>query len=304
MSGGYIKKRKPSIIANSLTKLKSSKNDPNKNDSDKKHHDRKYSGKNQNISARLQSSYKSEQRIQKFLSHHGFASRRDVEHLITKGLIEINGMVAKLGDKCSMDDEIAINGEVLEISNLSSIRPRVLLYNKNMGEICSLNDKQGRNSVYDNLPLLDSGRWVSVGRLDINTSGLLLFTNDGELANRLMHPKYQISREYLVRIHGNLSDSDIDKLKKGVLLDNSIAKIDEIHPHVNNSFSTNKLYFVTLHEGKNREVRKLFQSLGLEVSRLKRIRYGNIKLISKIKQGGFMELSDIDVKRLYAQVGL
>ena len=185
-------------------------------------------------------------------------------------------------------------------------KPALFLYNKPEGEICSREDPEGRVTVFDRLPQLPAGRWVSVGRLDINTSGLLLFTNDGELANRLMHPSSSIDREYLVRVHGDVTEEITKALIAGVLLEDGVAKFTDIKESKNNEHAngTNRWFYCTVMEGRNREVRRLWESQELKVSRLKRVRYGNIFIPSYVRAGQWLELNDKELSELYQTAGL
>ena len=181
-------------------------------------------------------------------------------------------------------------------------RLRVILYNKPEGEICSRNDPEGRRSVYERLPSLKSGRWISVGRLDFNTSGALLFTNDGELANKLMHPSSNIDREYLVRIQGEVDDDMLTRLKEGVLLEDGTAKFTDIRK--GDSEGTHPWFYCVVMEGRNREVRRLWESQGVRVNRLKRVRYGNIFIPSHVRAGQWVELGDKEIGDLFETAGM
>lgn len=238
----------------------------------------------------------SQLRLQKILSQAGLGSRRAMERLIEEGAVTINGVLAKLGDLASEHDKISVHGKLIANSVGVAAPTRILLYHKPIGEIASRQDPKHRKTVFDNLPYIKPGRWIQVGRLDINTSGLLLFTNNGELANQLMHPKYAIEREYAVRIHGEVTKDIINALKKGVMLDDGMAKFLSIE--YQGGEGTNKWYHVTLTEGRNREVRRLWQSQGVEVSRLIRVRYGPIKMPRFLARGSHKELSIKEVTNL------
>ncbi|VUD56583.1 Ribosomal large subunit pseudouridine synthase B [Thalassocella blandensis] len=243
-----------------------------------------------------------DEKLQKVLARAGIGSRREMEKAIAGGQVSVNGKVAKLGDRVSQRDKIAYNGQPISMNTREQQRLRVLLYNKPEGEICSRHDPEGRRTVYDKLPKLKIGRWISVGRLDFNTSGLLLFTNDGELANRLMHPSSNIDREYLVRIQGDVDDAMIKALKEGVLLDDGIAKFTDIV--AGSAEGSNLWFYCVVMEGKNREVRRLWESQGVRVSRLKRVRYGNIFIPSHVRVGQWVELQDAEIGDLCETAGL
>lgn len=240
----------------------------------------------------------SKERLQKILSQAGFGSRRAMEEWIDKGLVRVNGAVAKLGDSAGPDDKISLNDKLIRnpLDKIDAIR--VLLYHKPIGEICSRSDPSHPQTVFDNIPPIKNGRWVMVGRLDINTSGLLIFTNSGELANQLMHPKFGLEREYAVRVRGEVSDLIIKKLREGVQLDDGLAQFQRIE--FRGGEGTNSWYHVVLTEGKNREVRRLWESQHIEVSRLIRIRYGKLELPRTLSRGQFMELPAKEVDAFVA----
>ena len=242
------------------------------------------------------------ERIQKILSRAGYGSRREIERWVEAGDILVNGKPALPGQAVDENDKIILRGQVLKLASKLKAKPRVLLYHKKVGEICSRHDPENRPTVFDNLPKLASGRWIQVGRLDINTDGLLLFTTDGELANRLMHPSYEIEREYAVRVLGEVSDEIIDQLTKGVMLEDGMAKFSQIR--FEGGEGANSWYHVVLHEGRNREVRRLWESQDLMVSRLRRIRYGDIKLDRSLRSGQHEELDIKGMRKLYEKVGL
>ena len=246
-----------------------------------------------------------DQKLQKVLANMGYGSRREIESWIFDGRIRLNNSVAKVGDRVSNKDLIYLDGNKIETAKI--FRTQVIIYNKPEGEISSNEDPKGRPTVFDNLPSLKRAKWISVGRLDINTTGLLLFTTNGELANRLMHPRYQVERKYLVRVFGDVNQSDIDILKKGVLLDDEQAKFKTIERNKGASDGERRLnnwFKVTLEGGKNREVRRLWESQGFEISRLKRIAYGPIELQPFIRPGNYLELSIEEVQKLGASVDL
>ena len=243
----------------------------------------------------------SQERVQKALARMGFGSRREIERLISDGQIRINGQLAKLGDHVSEGDKVNIgNRRAVIKSDVNRIR--VLLYHKPEGEICTQKDEQGRKTVFDSIGKLRDGRWISVGRLDINSSGLLLFTNYGDLANHLMHPSSEIEREYAVRVHGEVTHDTIKQLLKGVELEDGFMKFDKIVDA--GGQGSNHWYHVILREGKNREVRRLWQSQDVRVSRLTRVRYGNLVLPRDLKAGGKVELSLDEIKKLFEDVNL
>lgn len=236
------------------------------------------------------------ERLQKILSQAGLGSRREMEQWIDQGLIKINGQVAKLGDQASSEDRIHVKGKLIDNPLKIHSKTRILLYHKPVGEICSRNDPKFHNTVFDNLPKLRHGRWIQVGRLDLNTSGLLVLTNNGELANRLMHPRYGLEREYAVRIHGVVQEESIKNLLKGVLLEDGPAQFKSIL--YKGGEGTNSWYHVVLTEGKNREVRRLWKTQGVEVSRLIRIRYGSFIMPRSLARGRFKELSFKEVEEI------
>lgn len=236
------------------------------------------------------------EKLQKVLARAGLGSRREMERAITDGKVEVNGQVAKLGERVDEGDSIFFAGKKVTQGTRDTHPLRVLLYNKPEGEICSRVDPEGRRTVYENLPRLKSGRWISVGRLDFNTSGLLLFTNEGELANKLMHPSSNIDREYLVRIQGEVDEPMMKRLKEGVLLEDGVAKFTDIKPGSHEG--SNAWFYCVVMEGKNREVRRLWESQDVRVSRLKRVRYGNIFIPSHVRVGQWIELDFREVCEL------
>lgn len=232
------------------------------------------------------------ERLQKVLAQIGIGSRREIEEWVLAGRISVNGLPAALGQKIGPGDRVKYNGKLIPL-NFTSRTPRLLVYHKPEGEIVSRDDPEGRPSVFERLPILRKGRWIAVGRLDFNTSGLLLFTNDGTLANRLMHPRYELDREYAVRLLGQLSDEQIESLKSGIELEDGPARFDTLRNE--GGEGANHWYRVTLSEGRNREVRRMFEAVGLMVSRLMRVRYGPVSLPSKLKRGMWMELPEAEV---------
>lgn len=243
------------------------------------------------------------QRLQKLLASQGMGSRREIEKWITEGRVKVNGKIAVLGDKVSPADKIKVDDLDVKQNDQANYC-RVLMYNKPEGELCSRNDPQGRPTIFERLPRLSDQRWITVGRLDINTTGLLLLTNDGELANRLMHPRHEIEREYAVRVFGEVNNDILKKLKSGVELDDGLAKFTEITAKPNEQEGLNSWFNVTLSEGRNREVRRLWESQGLKVSRLMRVRYGNLNLIKRLPLGAWVELDLAKVNQLRSLVQL
>jgi 23S rRNA pseudouridine2605 synthase len=242
-------------------------------------------------------------KLQKVLANAGIGSRREMEKWIQAARISVNGKLATLGDRVEPADKIRVDGHPLHTSN-DAPACRVLMYNKPEGELCSRNDPEGRATVFDRLPSIKNGRWIAVGRLDINTSGLLLFTNDGELANRLMHPKHEVEREYSVRVFGDVEDKMLKRLTDGVDLEDGKAKFTHIVKKPGDEESQNTWYNVSLSEGRNREVRRLWESQGVQVSRLMRVRYGTLELQKRLPQGGWVELGLPDLNILRQSVKL
>jgi 23S rRNA pseudouridine2605 synthase len=236
------------------------------------------------------------EKLQKVLARAGFGSRREIESWISKGRIKVNGKVAILGERVGGDDRIVVDGKKLAPQKRIRDERRVLLYNKPDYEICTRNDPEGRPTVFDKLPPLKHGRWVSIGRLDLNTSGLLLFTTDGELANKLMHPSSEIEREYAVRVMGDVTQGMVDQMHAGLILDGALCRFTDVQYFAGEGL--NQWYHVVLMEGKNREVRRLWESQGLKVSRLKRVRFGPIFIPSTVRRGEFQELAKNDIDKL------
>ncbi|BCE00014.1 23S rRNA pseudouridine(2605) synthase RluB [Marinicellulosiphila megalodicopiae] len=226
------------------------------------------------------------ERIQKVLASLGVGSRRQMETYIEAGRVKVDGLVAKLGDKVEPSQELEVDGRKIKAPHLAF--RRVIAYNKPEGEICTREDPEGRKTVFDKLPKIPGERWVAVGRLDINTSGLLLFTTDGELANKMMHPSTQIEREYAVRVLGDVNIDMINRMHEGVELEDGIAKFTDIQEFAGSGANT--WYHVVIMEGRNREVRRLWESQGVKVSRLKRVRYGSVFMDSSLRAGTFIEL--------------
>jgi 23S rRNA pseudouridine2605 synthase len=239
------------------------------------------------------------ERIQKILANEGIVSRRQAENLIREGRIKVNGQEAILGMSISRRDLIEIDGKTVEISEGTNPL-RVLMYNKKVGEISSTKDPEDRPSVFLALPKISKGKWISVGRLDINTSGLMLFTNNGELANKLMHPSSKIEREYVARIRGQVEPDHIRRLLEGVKLEDGKASFSDIQP--GRKGKSNQWFAMVIMEGRTREVRRMWESQGFAVSRLKRVRIGGLFLPANLKQGNYKELSEKEIKSIEPQL--
>jgi 23S rRNA pseudouridine2605 synthase len=237
------------------------------------------------------------------LASCGFGSRRAMEEMILAGRITVNRMPAEVGQKVGPGDEVRINGEVVKV-RFTEPRPRVLMYHKPAGELVTRDDPEGRATVFEKLPSIGNGRWINVGRLDYNTEGLLLFTNSGELANRMMHPRYEVEREYAVRVMGRLTDEQIHALTTGVALEDGPARCDSVRDGGGDDDGANHWYHVVLKEGRNREVRRLFEALGLMVSRLIRTRFGALAMPTHLKRGQVIELEAPEVESVMAAAGL
>lgn len=242
------------------------------------------------------------ERIQKLLASWGLGSRRGIEDWLRDGRITVNGRVAGLGERASPGDVIAVDGRRVEAPAFgpAATKTAVLLYHKPLGEVTTRRDPQGRPTVFDRLPPSPGGRWVVVGRLDVNTSGLLLFTNDGELAHRLMHPSYEVEREYLVRVRGTPAPPTLERLRRGVMLEDGPARFDRLEPLPGEG--PGRMFRVALHEGRNREVRRLWEAVGHEVSRLRRIAYAGVQLPPDLRPGASRLLGQPEVDRLRGQV--
>ena len=238
-------------------------------------------------------------RIHKILADHGIGSRRGIESLIRQKKVLVNGQLAIIGQLVSEKDAFEIEGRSIKLLKKDPTKRRVLMYNKKVGEISSRNDPDHKKTIFDSLPKLRSGRWVSVGRLDINTSGLILFSNDGSFANNLMHPSSNIEREYVARVHGHVSEKIVNNLIKGVKLEDGFAKFSDVQR--GRKGKTNQWFAMVIMEGRSREVRRLWESQGLEISRLKRVRYGNLFLPATLKQGSFKELTKSEISAFERQ---
>ena len=242
------------------------------------------------------------EKLQKVLARVGLGSRRYMEEVIAAGRVSVNGQVAKVGERIEPTDELRIDGRKVQFQIEDEIRRRVLIYYKPEGEICSRNDPEQRPTVFENLPSIANDRWVMVGRLDINSTGLLLFTNDGELANRLMHPSNEVEREYAVRVMGEVTPQLKNNMLKGVVLDDGPAKFESFTEIGGEGI--NRWYQVVVKEGRNREVRRIFESQGLKVSRLLRTRYGTVILPRELRTGRWVELDKNDIDNLVKSVEL
>jgi 23S rRNA pseudouridine2605 synthase len=242
------------------------------------------------------------EKLQKVLARAGFGSRREIEEWIKAGRIKVNNAIARLGDRVGERDRIEVDGKRIHQNKLKEQRSRVLIYHKPVGEVCTRSDPEGRDTIFKHLPRLASGRWITVGRLDINTSGLLLITTDGELANKLMHPSQEIEREYAVRVHGEVDAEMLKRLQEGVELEDGPANFDAIVDAGGDG--SNHWYHVILREGRNREVRRLWESQGVQVSRLMRVRYGAVTLPRGQKPGRWEDMPAEAVDALRRSVGL
>lgn len=236
------------------------------------------------------------EKIQKVLANAGMGSRREIEGWIQEGRITINGRTATIGDRMTYHDSVAVDGREIKLLKSKSQKTRVLLYHKPEGEICTRNDPENRPTIFESLPIIRNSRWICVGRLDFNTSGLLLITNNGELANELMHPSTEIEREYAVRIRGDVDATHLTKLQQGVKLEDGMAKFNHIVDA--GGSGANHWYHVVVKEGRNRLVRRLWEALGFSVSRLIRVRFGPVYLPSNLKRGRHEELTEAEVLSL------
>jgi 23S rRNA pseudouridine2605 synthase len=231
---------------------------------------------------------KDSEKLQKVLARAGKGSRREIEAMISAGRVSVDGNNAYLGDRVDGTEQIRIDGHQVKLTAQEDDLCRILMYNKPEGEMCTRKDPEGRVTVFDRLPPLESGRWVAVGRLDINTSGMLLFTTDGELANRLMHPSQKVEREYAVRVFGEINEAMLQTLRAGVKLEDGMARFQKIT--YRGGEGRNHWFHVVLSEGRNREVRRLWESQEVQVSRLIRVRYGDMEMQRQLPLGGWTEL--------------
>ena len=235
------------------------------------------------------------QKLHKMLAQAGLGSRRELEEWIIAGRVSVNGKPAHVGQRIGPQDRVKVNGRPVNLK-FAPRTPRVLIYHKQEGEIVSRDDPEGRPSVFDRLPRIGGGRWVNVGRLDFNTEGLLIFTSSGELANRLMHPRYELEREYAVRVIGELQPEQEQALLDGIELEDGEAHFNTLMSR--GGEGTNRWYHVTLNEGRNREVRRMFEAIGVQVSRLIRVRFGPVSLSPRLKRGMSYELPEEEVRAL------
>ena len=242
-----------------------------------------------------------DEKIQKVLARAGYGSRREIETWISAGRIKVNRQIATLGDRIGPDDRVSLDGKPLTRLHQVS-RRRVIAYHKPIGEVCTRQDPEGRPTIFQHLPRIQNSRWIAVGRLDINTCGLILLTTDGELANRLMHPSSGIEREYAVRVLGEATPEKLRDLQQGVMLDDGMARFDRILD--SGGEGSNHWFHVTLKEGRNREVRRLWEAVGLKVSRLIRIRYDNVELGRQLRPGKWRDLEANEIQLLLQHVGL
>ncbi|GHA67352.1 pseudouridine synthase [Formosimonas limnophila] len=241
-------------------------------------------------------------KLQKVLSDAGVGSRRDMEELIISGRVSVNGMPAHIGQRINDGDMVRVNGKILQRKRLTPAVPRVVIYHKPAGEIVSHDDPEGRPTVFDKLPFTRKGKWLAIGRLDFNTEGLLILTTSGDLANRLMHPRYGHEREYAVRVLGDVTEEQMSLLKSGIKLDDGMAQFSTIERI--GGEGANRWLRVIIGEGRNREVRRMFDAIGLTVSRLIRVRFGAIVLSSQLKRGRWQEWEKAQVQQLMTQLGL
>jgi 23S rRNA pseudouridine2605 synthase len=241
------------------------------------------------------------QKLQKVLAQRGLGSRREMEEWIRSGRVLVNGVRAQIGTRVTRGDAIKVDGRLIAGPAGTSVQ-RVLLYHKPEGEIVSHDDVAGRPSVFDRLPPARGAKWLAVGRLDFNTCGLLVLTTSGELANRMMHPRYELAREYAVRIRGRVAPADMERLTQGVRLNDGPAKLASIEEQ--GGEGANRWYRIVVHEGRNRIVRRLFEALGLTVSRLMRVRFGPVGLPPRLTRGHYVELPPAEVRQLLDAVGL
>ena len=241
------------------------------------------------------------EKLQKVLARAGVGSRREMERFIEAGRVSVDGRVSNLGDRVFPGQTIRVDGQIIRHTDTAP-RRRILVYNKPEGELCTRSDPGGRPTVFERLPRVSRGRWITVGRLDFNTSGLLLVTNDGELANRLMHPSSEIEREYAVRVQGEVTEEMARQLKQGVELEDGLASFSSIRDA--GGEGSNHWYRVTLGEGRNREVRRMWEAVGARVSRLIRVRYGPVELPRGLSQGHWEDLEEATARKLLEAVGL
>ncbi|MEJ1298844.1 MAG: pseudouridine synthase [Candidatus Sedimenticola sp. (ex Thyasira tokunagai)] len=239
-------------------------------------------------------------RLQKVLANAGLGSRRKLEKRIEAGEVTVNGKVAKLGDRVTIEDRITLGNHPVGAWRLKEQKHQVIIYNKPEGELVTRDDPEGRPTIFKRLPKLKSGRWISVGRLDINTSGLIILTTDGNLANQLMHPSHQVEREYAVRVHGKVTKEMLQQMTSGIELEDGAARFEDIVE--SGGEGTNRWFHVVIMEGRKREVRRLWEAVGVKVNRLKRVRYGPIILDSSLSIGRHRELNEKELEALLQTV--
>jgi len=242
-----------------------------------------------------------EERLQKALASAGLGSRREMEEWIAEGRVQVNGETATLGTKVGPRDVVKVSGRRVYL-RFEEKRTRILIYHKSEGEIVSRDDPAGRATVFENLPKLRGAKWIAIGRLDYNTEGLMIFTTSGELANHLMHPRFEVEREYAVRVLGELTEEKAKQLLDGVELDDGPARLQSIYAA--GGEGANRWYKVVITEGRKREVRRLFEHLGLTVSRLTRIRFGPVTLPPQLRRGQKAELGDDQVAQVLEWAGM
>ena len=236
------------------------------------------------------------------LARAGLGSRRELEGWIEEGRVTVNGELARIGDRVSARDAIRVDGRPLPDAGRRPGLPRVLRYHKPVGEVCTRRDPDGRPTVFERLPAVRGRRWIAVGRLDVNTSGLLLFTDSGELAHRLMHPSGQVARDYAVRVYGTVTPEQLEQVSSGVELEDGMARFEDLRDE--GGEGRNHWYRVTLREGRNHLVRRLWASQGVEVSRLSRVRFASVELPRRLRAGRWEDLPAVEVRALLAAVGM
>ena len=241
-------------------------------------------------------------KLQKVLADAGIGSRRDMEELIISGRVSINGMPAHVGQRITDEDQVRINGKLLQRKKLTPTVPRIVIYHKPAGEIVSHSDPEGRPTVFDKLPFTRKGKWLAIGRLDFNTEGLLILTTSGDIANKMMHPRYGHEREYAVRVLGEVTDAQLKQLTEGIQLEDGLATFSKVE-HLGGE-GANRWLRVIISEGRNREVRRMFEAIGLTVSRLIRVRFGPVILPSQLKRGKSAEWERPQVLQLMRELGL
>ena len=253
------------------------------------------------VEAEVEADAGASQKLQKMLASAGMGSRRDMESRIEAGQVTVNGVTATLGQRVGPSDKVMLDGRHVKL-NFEVELPRILIYHKREGEIVSRDDPKARTTVFDALPRVRNGKWIAIGRLDFNTEGLLIFTTSGELANRLMHPSFEVEREYSVRIMGELSQAQMRSMTAGIMLDDGKAYFDRIAEM--GGEGSNRWYQVIIKEGRNREVRRMFEAMGMMVSRLIRVRFGMVNLPPRIKRGQMLELESVQVAAILKWVDL